>query len=156
MIKPTYSKVILRDGRLVVVPDDYTERHELVRVTHPLLAQPLLMAAYMTATAYPWKLAIGGAAQLKIYERPIRAPEVEEAFLSCDRSVYPSLPVLFFPDAAEYWGTWTSTPDAENPAGYAWSVSLDYGHAYRDLQSGHGLVRGVVAGQYSDLGVLES
>jgi len=157
VIKPTFSKIIQRDNTLVVVPDDYAERHELVRVTHPLLAQPLVFAAYMPeGEAQPWAEAIEAANKRTVYGLAMRAPTVEELFLSVDRSVWPGTSTIYFPDFEEYGWSWSSTTDAEDPAAYAWGVGLGSGGADRGRQSGHGRVRGVVSGQYSDLGVVEA
>lgn len=162
MIKPTFSKIILRDDKLVIVPDDYAERHELVRVTHPLLAQPLVFAAWMPEERLPWKEAVAAANARTVYGRAMRAPTVEELFMSVDRSVYPGTSAIFFPDIGDVTWSWSSTVDAEDPedtdetARCAWVVYLRSGYSHRDSRSDHGLVRAVCASQYSDLGVVES
>jgi hypothetical protein len=152
-MKTTYTKLILQDGQLVAVPADYAERHELVRVEHPLLAKPLIVAAY-GLPKLPWKEAIAAAEKHTVYGLPMRAPTVEEAFFIPDRSQYSATPKLYFPDIEDGWWTWTSTVDAEDPedtddtAGYAWYVGLSYGLSNRLYQSYRYHVRAVCAGQF--------
>jgi hypothetical protein len=154
-MKTTYTKLKLQDGVLVDLPADSTERHELVRVEHPMLAQPLIVAAYMTPERLPWKEAIAAANQLTVYGLAMRAPTVEEAFFMADRSQYPSLPVAFFPDAGDAFWTWTSTPDADpddapsedGTSGYAWYVFLYGGYSDRVSVGLLSHVRAVRAGQ---------
>jgi hypothetical protein len=154
-MKTTYTKLKLQDGVLVDLPADSTERHELVRVEHPLLASPLIVAAYATTERLPWKQALAAADKLTVYGLAMRAPTVEEAFMICDRSQYPSLPVQFFPDANDAYYTWTSTPDADpddapnedGTSGYAWGVDLDDGYSLRNYVGSHLHVRAVRAGQ---------
>jgi hypothetical protein len=153
MYKPTYTKLIQDAGKLVAVAADYEGRHELVRVDHPLLANPLVVAAYMTPKDLVWKSAIAAAAKFVIYGRAMRAPDPVEAFIICDRSQYPALPKLYFPDADKHFWTWTDTVDAEDPASDAWFVGLDSGSSSRFLQSNQDRVRAVCAGQFSELGV---
>lgn len=145
-MKTTYTKLILQDGALAAVADDYEGRHELVRVEHPLLANPLIVAAY-ALPALPWKEAIAAAEKHTVYGLPMRAPTVEEAFFIPDRSQFPATPKTFFPDVDEARWTWTSTVDAESPSGYAWLVGLHDGNAYWLSQGGHGRVRAVRASQ---------
>ncbi len=144
-MKPTYTKLILQDSELIAVPSDYAERHELVRVEIPLLAQPIIVAAYaLPSKAY--KAGIAAAEKHAIYGRSMRAPTPEEAFLICDRSQFPALPKLYFPDIEEAPWTWTSQPYAAR-SGAAWVVYLVNGDAswygHDDLCQ----VRAVCAGQ---------
>ncbi|MGE0803586.1 MAG: DUF1566 domain-containing protein, partial [Lautropia sp.] len=65
-----------------------------------------------------------------------------------DRSKYPALPKEFFPDTAEYEWIWTSTVDAEDPAGCAWYVYMHDGYSDRYPRADHNHVRAVRAGQF--------
>ncbi len=145
-MKTTYTKLIWQDGALVGVADDYEGRHELVRIEHPLLAQPLEVAAY-ALPALPWKEAIAAAEKHTVYGLPMRAPTVEEAFFIPDRSQFPATPKLFFPDVDEARWTWTSTVDAESPSGDAWYVYLHSGDSGWFNQDFHNHVRAVRASQ---------
>jgi hypothetical protein len=154
-MKTTYTKLKVQDGVLVDLPADSTDRHELVRVEHPMLAQPLIVAAYMTPERLPWKEAIAAANQLTVCGLAMRAPTVEEAFFMADRSQYPALPVQFFPDAGDVFWTWTSTPDADSDdapsedgtSGCAWFVDLSVGCSGRGGVGDRNHVRAVRAGQ---------
>lgn len=128
------------------MPND-AEGHLAVRVEHPLLKQPLIVSAYRVANDATWKEAAEACEKFEANGWSWRLPTVEEAFLIPDRSQYPSLPKQFFPDAEGWEWIWTSTPDAEDPAPYAWSVVLGGGYSYRVRQSYHLLVRAVRAGQ---------
>lgn len=78
--------------------------------------------------------------------RPCRASTVQERFSITDFTKHsPALDTAHF--AKESGWEWTSTPDAESPSGYAWSVNLGYGLVYRYYQSGRYHVRPVLAGQ---------
>jgi hypothetical protein len=145
-MKPTYTKLILVDGNVVPAPADYTGRHELVRIEHPMLAKPLEVAAYALPEA-KWKDAIAAAEKHEVYGLPMRAPTVEEAFFFADRSNYPATPKEFFPDIEEAPWTWTSTVDAESPSGSAWYVTLHGGGVGWGSRSSRGHVRAVRAGQ---------
>lgn len=70
-----------------------------------------------------------------------RLSSVEELFLLADRTKYsPAIDTAFFPACQSSW-YWTGTPDAEDPADYAWFVGFGYGGAYVDVQSSGGFVR---------------
>lgn len=143
-MKPTYTNLILDAGELIAAPAGYTGRHELVRVEHPWLAQPIIVAAY----ALPAKQhaeAMAAAEQHTIYGKAMLVPTVEEAFIICDRSQYPALPKAHFPDIDEAWWTWTSTPYAA-PSGASWVVYLYNGYASWDYHVGRSHVRAVLAG----------
>jgi hypothetical protein len=150
-MKTKYTKMIMQDGQLVAVPDDYAGRHEIVKVEHPMLAQPILVAAYAIGP-FPWKEGVEAAAKHTVYGLPMRAATVEEGMFIPDRSVYPATPKTFFPDIESARTTWTSTVDAEDPedtddsAGCAWFVHLGFGYVNRDDQSFRGRVRAVCAG----------
>lgn len=151
-----YTKVISRDGKLVRLPSDSTERHELVLVERPDLGFRLLVAAYMTPTALPWAKAVKAAEKIVLLGVPMRAPEVEEAFLICDRSQDPVLPVEFFPDAEDRRWTWTATPVAGSSVS-AWIVYFGSGGSNWDVRSYGNHVRAVCSGQaLLDLGVEEA
>ena len=150
-MKPTYTKLAADGSDL---PADSTEKHLAVRVDHPLLKKPLIVAAYRSSSsgatvqdaqtiavahdAYGWKW------------RPFT---VEEGFLIADRTNPKArLDTNFFPDAEHGEFTWTSTPDAEveedgAPSGCAWIVYLGYGYSGRFHGGDRYLVRAVRAGQ---------
>jgi hypothetical protein len=144
-MKPTYTKLAADGSDL---PADSTEKHLAVRVDHPLLAKPLIVAAYRCGK-FVWKNAAKKAEAHDAYGWQWRLGTVEELFLVSDRSdPSNSLPVEFFPDAEDYEWTWSSTVDAESPSDAAWLVSLGYGYSSRYDQSGHDAVRAVRAGQF--------
>jgi hypothetical protein len=81
-----------------------------------------------------------------------RAPTVKERVSIVDYSkVGPALYSEFEPGGASW--EWTSTVDAEDPSDYAWLVALRSGDVVRGLQTYHGLVRAVRAGQPLSLGL---
>lgn len=143
-MKPTYTNLILDAGELIAAPAGYSGRHELVRVEHPWLAQPIIVAAY----ALPAKKhaeAMAAAEQHTIYGKAMRAPNVEEAVIICDRSQRPALSKAHFPDIDEAWWTWTSTPYSAH-SGASWIVDLDYGYPGWGHHDGRAHVRAVLAG----------
>lgn len=131
-----------------VMPADSTEKHLAVRIENDLLAQPLIVSAYRSPKELTFKAAANYAEKLDINGWSWRLPTVEEAFFIPDRANYPALPKEFFPDFADYEWIWTSTVDAESPAGCAWYVSMFDGSSLRYLQSYPYLVRAVRAGQF--------
>lgn len=139
-----YTKL---DASGAALPADATG-HNAVQVDHPLLARPLIVTAHRAAKEMTWKQTAKWAEGLDVNGWSWRLPTVEEAFLIPDRSKHPALDVNFFPDFADYEWIWTSTPDAESPAGYAWFVYLGHGVSGRFNQSFRGHVRAVRAGQF--------
>jgi hypothetical protein len=133
-----------RDGQ--DLPADAPD-HVAVRIEHPLLARPLIVTAHRSPKEMTWKQAAKWAESLDVNGWSWRLPTVEEAFFIPDRSKYPALDANFFPDFAGYEWIWTSTPDAETPAGYAWFVNLGGGASDRDGRSYRSHVRAVRAGQ---------
>lgn len=144
-MKPTYTKLAADGSDL---PADSTEKHLAVRVDHPLLKAPLIVAAYRAGEVV-WKNAAKKAESHDAYGWQWRLPEVEELFLIADRTnSEDQLDPNFFPDAKGYEYTWSSTVDAESPSDYAWYVNLGYGDSNRDGQSYRNFVRAVRAGQF--------
>lgn len=154
-MKPTYTKLAADGSDL---PADHSnegaDKHLAVRVDHPLLAKPLIVAAYRAGTDVTFADAQTLAAAHSAYGWQWRAPHVEEAFLIADRTNPKCrLDKNFFPDAERWEYTWTATPDAEleedddAPSGYAWGVDLSYGYSSRGGQSNRSRVRAVRAGQ---------
>ncbi len=144
-MKPTYTK-LAADG--TDLPADSTEKHLAVRVDHPLLAKPIVIAAYRAATDCKWPDAAAKAEAHDAYGWQWRLPTVEELFLIADRSsAAERLDTSFFPDAEGWEGTWSSTVDAEAPSGYAWLVALGFGGSGRAGQGARDRVRAVRAGQ---------
>ncbi len=135
-----------RDGQ--DLPDDATD-HVAVRIERPLLAQPLIVTAQAAPKTMTWKQAAKWAESLDLCGWSWRLPTVEEAFMIPDRSKYPAVDAGFFTDfdLKRYEWIWTSTPDADDPAGDAWYVYLYYGGSHRGGQGGHYHVRAVRAGQ---------
>lgn len=146
MQKPTYTKLAADGSDL---PVDSTEKHLAVRVDHPLLKVPIIVAAYRAGDSVTWKNAAKKAEAHDAYGWQWRLPTVEELFLVADRTnPLDELDKNFFPDAKGYEYTWSSTVDAESPSVYAWLVDLGYGSSGRDFQSSGGNVRAVRAGQF--------
>jgi hypothetical protein len=145
-MKPTYTKLAADGSDL---PADSTEKHLAVRVDHPLLAKPIILAAYRCAgKPVAFKKAQEVAAAHDAYGWQWRTGSPEELFLVTDRTdPSSSLPKEFFPDAEDYEWTWSNLVDASSPSGYAWFVALGYGGAYWGGQSGRYSVRAVCAGQ---------
>lgn len=144
-MKPTYTKLAADGSDL---PADSTEEHLAVRVDHPLLKTPIVVAAYRCGK-FVWKNAAKKAEAHDAYGWQWRLGTVEELFLVTDRTdPSNSLPKEFFPDAEDYEWTWSSTVDAESPSDGAWSVNLGYGGSNRGGQSGRSFVRAVRAGQF--------
>lgn len=154
-MKPTYTKLAADGSDL---PADSTEKHLAVRVDHPLLKAPLIVAAYRATDRATFADAQKLAAAHDAYGWNWRTPTVEEAFLIVDRTNPKcELDKNFFPDAEGYEWTWTSTVDAEleeddegtsSPSDCAWLVGLAYGNSCRSSQSYHSRVRAVRAGQF--------
>lgn len=143
-MKPTYTKLAADGSDL---PADSTDKHLAVRVDHPLLKSPIIVAAYR-AGKFVWKNAAKKAEEHDAYGWQWRLPTVEELFLIADRTnSVDELDKNFFPDSDGYEYTWSSTVDVESPSAYAWVVDLGYGYSYRGGQGGHGSVRAVRAGQ---------
>lgn len=142
----TYTNLILDAGELVAAPADYSGRHELVRVEHPWLSQPIIVAAY-ALPAKPHAEAMAAAEQHTVYGKAMRVPTVEEAFIICDRSQHPALPKAHFPDIDEAWWTWTSTPYAAHPDASR-LVNFYYGNTNWNVHNIHSHVRAVLAGQF--------
>lgn len=144
-MKPTYTKLSADGSDL---PADSTEKHLAVRVAHPLLKTPIIVAAYR-AGEVTWKNAAKKAEAHDAYGWQWRLPTVEELFLIADRTnPVDELDKNFFPDAKGYEYTWSSTVDAESPSGYAWFVDLGSGYSFRSNQSDRSFVRAVRAGQF--------
>ncbi len=153
-MKPTYTKLAADGSDL---PADSTEKHLAVRVDHPLLKAPLIVAAYRSSDSAKFEDAQKLAAAHDAYCWSWRTPTVEEAFLIVDRTNPKcTLDPNFFPDAHGYEWTWTSTVDAEIeeddegepcPSGYAWIVYLGLGSSDRYDQGNRYRVRAVRAGQ---------
>ncbi|MGH9644780.1 MAG: DUF1566 domain-containing protein [Terriglobales bacterium] len=128
---------------------DSTDRHEAVRIEHPLLARPLIVSAYRSPKRLSWKKAAAWAEKLDIYGWQWRLPSAEEGFFIPNRARYPAYDTNFFPDCEGEW-IWTSTPDAEDPSGpsgFAWGVGLLSGYSGRLRQGNDSFVRAVCAGQ---------
>ena len=122
--------------------------HAIVRVEHPLLAAPLFVTAHFAPKEMNWKAAKKWAEKLDLGGLAWRLPTVEEAFFIPDRSKYPAFDPSVFVGAAErYPWIWTSTLDAEDPSGCAWSVNLYDGGSDRSGQGFRGRVLAVRAGQ---------
>jgi hypothetical protein len=146
MNKPTYTKL---DSMLNPLPVDSTEKHLAVRVEHPLLAKPIIVAAYRASKRdLTFKGAQKAAAEHDAYGLTWRAPTVEEAFFIADRTRSDeTLDKNFFPDAEGWEWTWTSDLDASSPSDCAWGVYLGTGFCYRLNLGSRGYVRAVLAGQ---------
>jgi hypothetical protein len=145
-MKPTYTKLAADGSDL---PADSTEKHLAVRVDHPLLKAPIIIAAYRAADSVPFKKAAAAAEKHDAYGWQWRLPTVEELFLVADRTnPDEQLDKNFFPDAKGYEWTWSSTVDAESPSDCAWYVLLGYGLSGRYSQGSHDDVRAVRAGQF--------
>lgn len=145
-MKPTYTK-LAADG--TDLPADSTEKHLAVRVDHPLLKAPIVIAAYRTGDSVTFKKAQAAAEKHEAYGWQWRLPTVEELFLVADRTnAKERLDPNFFPDAEGYEYTWSGTVDAESPSDYAWDVYLGNGYCLRGLQGGDYFVRAVRAGQF--------
>jgi hypothetical protein len=143
----TYTKL---DADLNELPEDHPQPHPFVRVSRTIcgVAISQIVAALMSEQELPHEAAIAAADAATIAGRAVRAPEVEEAFLWCDRLQRQVLPVKFFPDAEEPGCDWTWTRTrAAAPSGSAWLVDLDFGLSNRSHQSAQGRVRAVLAGQ---------
>jgi hypothetical protein len=99
----------------------------------------------------PWKDALKACENYGLFGKTDwRAPTVKERVSIVDYSkVGPALYSEF--DAGGASWEWTSTPDAEDPSGYAWLVYLHDGGVNRYLQTLHYHVRAVRAGQPLDL-----
>lgn len=123
--------------------------HQVVRVDRDLLAKPLFVTAAIATESMTWKEAKVWAEGLTINGWSWRLPTVEEAFMIPDRerAAEPALDPLYFPGNDGRW-IWTSTEDAQLPAGYAWGVFLGYGFSYRYHQGSHGRALAVRAGQF--------
>lgn len=144
-MKPTYTKLAADGSEL---PADSTEKHLAVRVDHPMLKAPIVVAAYRASDGVVWKNAAKKAEEHDAYGWKWRLPTVEELFFIADRTnADAELDKNFFPDADGWEWTWSSDVDAESPSGCAWSVFLGYGYANRSLQSSRYRVRAVRAGQ---------
>jgi hypothetical protein len=144
-MKPTYTKLDANGNDL---PADSAEKHLAVRVDHPLLAQPFVIAAYRSGDAVPFKDVVKSAEAHDAYGWKWRAPTVEELYLVADlTNPECRLDPNFFPDAKGYEYTWSSTVDAEDPSVYAWVVDLGSGDSGRYDRSGRSGVRAVRAGQ---------
>lgn len=82
-----------------------------------------------------------------------RLPEVEEAFLICDRSkTRPALDLNFFQFIGykEWDWMWTDTPSADSPSSDAWFVGLASGLSNRGLKNDGGLVLAVRSAAHRD------
>lgn len=145
-MKPTYTKLAADGSDL---PADSTETHLAVRVDHPLLAKPIVMAAYRCkGGSATFKKAQELAAAHDAYGWDWRTGSPEELFLVTDRTdPSDSLPKEFFPDAEDYEWTWSNLVDAEAPSGSAWGVRLGSGLSGRGGQGDRFRVRAVRAGQ---------
>lgn len=128
------------------LPADATD-HQAVRIEHSALVLPLIVTAHHAPEEMSWKAARKWAESLHTNGWSWRLPTVEEAMFIPDRSKYPSIDKAFFPDFEGYEWIWTSTPDAEDPSGYAWFVTLRYGFVGRYYQANRYHVRAVRAGQ---------
>ncbi len=138
-----YHKLIMVDGKLAVAPPDFTGRHELVLVRTIIAGVEVRQA--VAAFAHPvlgtqQQTTLDAEGKL-IYGLPSRAPYIEEAILWPNRNIWPSAPKEFFPDIEDHPVTWTLTPDAEDPAEYAWAFGVGDGDAFRDHRSLRGHVR---------------
>lgn len=146
MHKPIYTK-LAADGS--ALPADSTEKHLAVRVEHPMLQHPIVIAAYRCDGEHSFKKAQEVAAKHDAYGWTWRTPTVEELFFVADRTNKDcELDKNFFPDARGYEWTWTSDVDAESPSACAWGVYLDYGDCDRGYQGLRYDVRAVLAGQF--------
>lgn len=146
MNKPTYTKL---DGKLNPLPADSSEKHLAVRVEHPMLKAPIIVAAYRASKReLTFKGAQKAAAEHDAHGLAWRAPTVEEAFFIADRTRDDqTLDKVFFPDAESYEWTWTSDVDSSSPSDCAWSVNLGAGSCNRNGQGNRDDVRAVLAGQ---------
>lgn len=144
-----YHKLAVIDGKFVVVPDDHAERHEwvLVRTFVAGVEIRLAVAAYAFDLKASHGEVLADAEGRAIAGKPSRPMTAIEAAIVPDRNAWPSLPKLFFPDIEERWWTWTSTPDAEDPAEYAWAVLLGAGYALRYHRSHRDRVRACCSSQ---------
>jgi hypothetical protein len=145
MNKPKYTK-IAADG--TDLPADSTEKHLAVRVEHPCLPAPLIVAAYRAGDEIQFKNAAAKAEAHGAYGWSWRLPTLEELFFVADRTnADERLDPNFFPDAEGWEYTWSSDVDASDPSDFAWFVGLGLGGSFRDFQSYRGFVRAVRAGQ---------
>lgn len=94
-----------------------------------------------------WKDSLAAAAAVRLFgKEDWRAPTLEERLSINDYTKHsPALDTEHF--AKESGWEWTSTPDAESPSDYAWSVLLGCGSCDRGDQSYDFFVRAVRAGQ---------
>jgi hypothetical protein len=144
-MKPTYTKLAADGSDL---PADSTGKHLAVRVDHPMLKEPIIIAAYRAGDEVAFKNAAAKAEGHDAYGWKWRMPTLEELFFVADRTnPAEQLDKNFFPDAEGWEYTWSSDVDAESPSDYAWIVSLGDGYAGRSNQSSRGHVRAVRAGQ---------
>jgi hypothetical protein len=144
-MKPTYTKLAADGSDL---PADSTEKHLAVRVDHPLLKIPLIVAAYRCGK-FVWKNAAKKAEAHDAYGWQWRLPPSR----SCSSSpIAPTRRTRYRRNSSrtpkDYEWTWSSTVDAQSPSGFAWGVDLGYGYSFRGYQGDHGAVRAVRAGQF--------
>lgn len=144
-----YHKLVLVDGKLAVAPPDFTGRHELVLVRTTVAGIEVRQAvcAYAHSMLGTQQQVTQDAEGKLVYGLPTRAGYIEEVLLWPDRDVWLSLPKEFFPDIEECPSTWTLTPDAEDPAEFAWAVFLVVGAALRNHRSYRYHVRGCCPSQ---------
>jgi hypothetical protein len=148
-MKPTYTKLAADGSDLPADhPNKGPGKHLAVRVDHPALAKPIVVAAYRCKGEHTFPQAQKVAAKHKAYGWNWRAAALDEAFFIPDRTnADQQLDKNFFPDAEGYEFTWTSDAAASSPSDHAWLVGLGDGYCYRGYQGDRGRVRAVLAGQ---------
>lgn len=146
--RPTYQRLMLSAGKLVTLPDDASEPHQLVRVSHPMLLGSLVVSAYaVPGGPRCWIDAIAAAAEHSVYGLRMRALSIDEAIVIPDRSAPCTLPAFYFPDADDHCWTWTSSSDPAAGAKAAYRVALGHGgHCDSGLQSWRHHVRTTYVG----------
>lgn len=128
------------------LPADATG-HKAVRLDHDMLSRPIIWTSFRSPKELNWKQAAKYADKLDTNGWSWRLPTIEEALFLPNRAKYPALDKEYFTDFAGYEWIWTSTVDAESPAGCAWNVILNYGGSGRGHQTYGFRVRAVRAGQ---------
>jgi hypothetical protein len=108
-------------------------KHQIIRVENPILARPLEFYAHFAPGALTQPEAMKWAESLDAGGLSWRGPDVYEGFFAPDRSRWPIFdPEVFLGARNSYPAFWTSTPDPEAPASYAFVVGLGDGGVNRD------------------------
>ena len=116
-----------------------------MRIDHPMLVLPIIMASMKAPKKMPWQEAKKWAESLDINGWSWRLPTVDEAMCIPDRSKFPAVDKIFFPDL-EYEYIWTSTVNADDPLRFTWFLDTYSGIVRRYNQKYSIGVRAVCAG----------